>query len=43
VSGQPQVPGRRRLADVAIASRDSGAFAYSAIDEAHRAVQDLPG
>jgi spermidine dehydrogenase len=44
VSGQPQVRGRQPFANVAIANSDSGAFAYthSAINEAHRAVQDLP-
>jgi spermidine dehydrogenase len=44
VADQPQVKGRRPLANVAIANSDSGAFAYthSAIDEGHRAVQDLP-
>jgi spermidine dehydrogenase len=44
VSGQPQVRGRRPFANVAIANSDSGAFAYthSAINEAFRAVHDLP-
>jgi len=45
VSEQPQVKGRRPFRNVAIANSDSGAFAYthSAINEAYRAVQDLPG
>jgi spermidine dehydrogenase len=44
VSGQPQFRARRPFANVAIANSDSGAFAYthSAINEAYRAVQDLP-
>jgi hypothetical protein len=42
---QPHVKGRRPYKNVAIANSDSGAFAYthSAINEAYRAVQDLPG
>jgi spermidine dehydrogenase len=42
---QPHVRGRVPFRNVAIANSDSGAFAYthSAIDEGHRAVQDLPG
>jgi spermidine dehydrogenase len=42
---QPHVIGRKPYRNVAIANSDSGAFAYthSAINEAHRAVQDLPG
>ena len=45
VAQQPQVLGRRPYRNVAIANSDSGAFAYthSAINEAHRAIQDLPG
>jgi spermidine dehydrogenase len=45
VANQPQVKGRRPYRNVAIANSDSGAFAYthSAINEAYRAVQDLPG
>jgi spermidine dehydrogenase len=45
VADQPQVRGRRPFRNVAIANSDSGAFAYthSAINEAYRAVQDLPG
>jgi spermidine dehydrogenase len=41
---QPHVKGRRPFKNVAIANSDSGAFAYthSAINEAYRAVQDLP-
>jgi len=41
---QPHVKGRRPYKNVAIANSDSGAFAYthSAINEAYRAVQDLP-
>jgi len=41
---QPQVLGRKPYKNVAIANSDSGAFAYthSAINEAYRAVQDLP-
>jgi spermidine dehydrogenase len=41
---QPQVIGRKPYRNVAIANSDSGAFAYthSAINEAYRAVQDLP-
>jgi spermidine dehydrogenase len=43
-SEQPQVKGRVPFRNVAIANSDSGAFAYthSAINEAYRAVQDLP-
>jgi spermidine dehydrogenase len=42
---QPQVIGRKPFRNVAIANSDSGAFAYthSAINEAYRAVQELPG
>jgi spermidine dehydrogenase len=42
---QPHVRGRVPLRNVAIANADSGAFAYthSAISEAFRAVNDLPG
>jgi spermidine dehydrogenase len=42
---QPHVKGRRPYKNVAIANSDSGAFAYthSAINEAYRAVQELPG
>jgi spermidine dehydrogenase len=42
---QPHVLGRRPFRNVAIANSDSGAFAYthSAINEAYRAVQELPG
>jgi spermidine dehydrogenase len=45
VANQPQVKGRRPYRNVAIANSDSGAFAYthSAINEAYRAVQELPG
>jgi spermidine dehydrogenase len=45
VAKQPHVLGRRPFRNVAIANSDSGAFAYthSAINEAYRAVQDLPG
>jgi spermidine dehydrogenase len=45
VANQPQVKGRRPYKNVAIANSDSGAFAYthSAINEAYRAVQELPG
>jgi spermidine dehydrogenase len=45
VANQPQVLGRRPFKNVAIANSDSGAFAYthSAINEAYRAVADLPG
>jgi spermidine dehydrogenase len=45
VKDQPQVLGRKPYKNVAIANSDSGAFAYthSAINEAYRAVQDLPG
>ena len=45
VSRQPQVRGRKPFRNVSIANSDSGAFAYthSAINEAYRAVQDLPG
>ncbi len=45
VADQPQVLGRKPYKNVAIANSDSGAFAYthSAINEAYRAVQDLPG
>jgi spermidine dehydrogenase len=41
---QPHVIGRKPYRNVAIANSDSGAFAYthSAINEAHRAVQELP-
>jgi spermidine dehydrogenase len=41
----PHVKGRRPYKNVAIANSDSGAFAYthSAINEAYRTVQDLPG
>jgi spermidine dehydrogenase len=41
---QPHVIGRKPYRNVAIANSDSGAFAYthSAINEAYRAVQDLP-
>ena len=44
VEGQPQYAGRQPYKNVAIANSDSEAFAYthSAINEAHRAVQDLP-
>jgi spermidine dehydrogenase len=44
VADQPQVKGRKPYKNVAIANSDSGAFAYthSAINEAYRAVQDLP-
>jgi spermidine dehydrogenase len=44
VASQPQVLGRKPLGNVAIANSDSGAFAYthSAINEAYRAVQELP-
>ncbi len=43
-SGHPHVRGRRPYRNVAIANSDSAAFAYthSAINEGHRAVQDLP-
>ncbi len=42
---QPHVLGRVLFRNVAIANSDSGAFAYthSAINEAFRAVHDLPG
>jgi spermidine dehydrogenase len=42
---QPQVRGRKPYKNVAIANSDSGAFAYthSAINEAYRAVNELPG
>ena len=45
VANQPHVKGRKPYKNVAIANSDSGAFAYthSAINEAYRAVQDLPG
>jgi spermidine dehydrogenase len=45
VANQPQVKGRRPYRNVSIANSDSGAFAYthSAINEAYRAVQELPG
>ena len=45
VASQPQVKGRRPFHNVTIANSDSGAFAYthSAINEAYRAVQELPG
>jgi spermidine dehydrogenase len=45
VAEQPHVIGRRPFANVAIANSDSGALAYahSAIAEAHRAIDDLPG
>jgi spermidine dehydrogenase len=45
VAKQPQVLGRKPFKNVAIANSDSGAFAYthSAINEAYRAVNDLPG
>ena len=45
VADQPHVRARQPLGNVAIANSDSGAFAYthSAINEAYRAVQDLPG
>lgn len=45
VEGQPQYAGRQPYKNVAIANSDSEAFAYthSAINEAYRAVQDLPG
>jgi spermidine dehydrogenase len=41
---QPHVIGRKPYRNIAIANSDSGAFAYthSAINEAYRAVQDLP-
>ena len=41
---QPHVKGRKPFKNVAIANSDSGAFAYthSAINEAYRAVHDLP-
>jgi spermidine dehydrogenase len=41
---QPHVIGRKPYRNVAIANSDSGAFAYthSAINEAYRAVQELP-
>ena len=41
---QPHVIGRKPFRNVAIANSDSGAFAYthSAINEAYRAVQELP-
>ena len=44
VEGQPQYAGRQPFRNVAIANSDSEAFAYthSAINEAHRAVDDLP-
>ena len=44
VEGQPQYAGRQPFRNVAIANADSEAFAYThaAINEAHRAVQDLP-
>jgi spermidine dehydrogenase len=44
VQGQPQYAGRQPFRNVAIANSDSEAFAYthSAINEAYRAVQDLP-
>ncbi len=44
VEGQPQYAGREPFRNVAIANSDSEAFAYthSAINEAYRAVQDLP-
>ena len=44
-ANQPHVKGRRPYKNVAIANSDSGAFAYthSAINEAYRAVQELPG
>ena len=44
VEGQPQYAGRQPFRNVAIANSDSEAFAYthSAINEAYRAVQDLP-
>ena len=43
-SGHPHVRGRRPYRNVAIANSDSASFAYthSAINEGHRAVQDLP-
>ena len=45
VAKQPQVLGRKPFRNVAIANSDSGAFAYthSAINEAYRAVHELPG
>ncbi len=44
IEGQPQYAGRQPFRNVAIANSDSEAFAYthSAINEAYRAVQDLP-
>jgi spermidine dehydrogenase len=44
-AAQPHVIGRKPHRNVAIANSDSGAFAYthSAINEAYRAVQELPG
>jgi spermidine dehydrogenase len=44
VAEQPHVRGRRPFGNVAIANSDAGAFAYthSAINEAFRAVQELP-
>jgi spermidine dehydrogenase len=44
VENQPQYAGRQPYKNVAIANSDSEAFAYthSAINEAYRAVQDLP-
>jgi spermidine dehydrogenase len=44
VANQPQVKGRRPYRNVAIANSDSGAFAstHSAINEAYRAVHELP-
>ena len=44
VEDQPQYAGRQPFRNIAIANSDSEAFAYThcAINEAHRAVQDLP-
>ena len=44
-ANQPQVKGRAPFKNVSVANSDSAAFAYthSAINEAYRAVQDLPG
>jgi spermidine dehydrogenase len=44
IEGQPQYAGRQPFRNVAIANADSEAFAYthSAINEAYRAVNDLP-
>jgi spermidine dehydrogenase len=44
VEGQPQYAGRQPVRNIAVANSDSEAFAYthSAINEAYRAVQDLP-